>query len=145
MLGARLSKCSNKDYIKLAHAITEFNLAHLPDNCSNHMMSLGFVLNKVPWGLIAGITGRLELGNCLSIEILWVDSEHRGLDYGSQLLAAIEDEARAKGAHLAQVDTYDFQALEFYQKNGYELFGVLDDCPTVGHKRYYLKKVLACI
>lgn len=139
---AKLSQCTNSDYLKLAKAITEFNFAHLPPNSSNNMMSVGFVLNKHPYGLIGGITGRLELGNCLSIEILWLESEHRNQDYGSKLLAAIEQEARARGSHLSQVDTFDFQALGFYEKNGYELFGILEDCPTIGHKRYYLKKKL---
>ena len=35
----------------------------------------------------------------------------------------------------------NFQAKDFYIKHGYEVFGVLDDCPK-GHKRYYMKKVL---
>jgi len=139
---AKLALCTNSDYVKLARAITDFNLAHLPPNTSDNMKSVGFVLTKAPWGLIGGITGRLELGNCLSIEILWLESEHRNQHYGSQLLVAIEQEARARGSHLSQVDTFDFQALGFYEKNGYELFGVLDDCPTIGHKRYYLKKKL---
>jgi hypothetical protein len=39
------------------------------------------------------------------------------------------------------LDTFDFQARGFYERNGYELFGTLDDCPP-GHKRYYLKKAL---
>jgi len=30
---------------------------------------------------------------------------------------------------------------DFYLKHGYEIFGVLDNCPK-GHKRYYLKKTL---
>ena len=29
----------------------------------------------------------------------------------------------------------------FYLKHGYEIFGILEDCPK-GHKRYYLKKSL---
>ena len=42
---------------------------------------------------------------------------------------------------LIHLDTFDFQAKDFYLKHGYEVFGVLDDCPK-GHKRYYMKKVL---
>ena len=45
------------------------------------------------------------------------------------------------GATLAHLDTFDFQAKDFYLKHGYEVFGILDDCPK-GHKRYYMKKVL---
>jgi len=37
------------------------------------------------------------------------------------------------------LDTFDFQAKDFYTKQGYEVFGILDNCPE-GHKRYYMKK-----
>ncbi len=42
---------------------------------------------------------------------------------------------------LVHTDIYEFQAKDFHLKHGYEIFGVLDDCPP-GHKRYYMKKVL---
>ena len=38
-----------------------------------------------------------------------------------------------------KLKTFDFQAKEFYLKHGYEVFGVLEDCPA-DHQRYYLKK-----
>lgn len=44
-----------------------------------------------------------------------------------------------KGCNLVHLDTFDFQAKDFYLKHGYEVFGVLDDCP-MEHKRYYMKK-----
>jgi len=142
-LQVKILECSNSDYNKLARAITEFNFANLPANSSNSMMSLGFVVkDAVRGGLLGGITGKLLLGNCLSIDILWVEPEHRLHKYGSQLLLALEQAAKANGSHLSQVDTFDFQALGFYQKNGYTLFGVLEDCPCIGNKRYYLQKKL---
>jgi hypothetical protein len=48
---------------------------------------------------------------------------------------------RKVGCTMSHLDTFDFQARDFYERNGYELFGALDDCPP-GHKRYYLKKAL---
>ena len=48
---------------------------------------------------------------------------------------------REKGCHLIHLDTFDFQAKDFYIKHGYEVFGVLDECPKK-HKRYYLKKLI---
>ena len=46
-----------------------------------------------------------------------------------------------KGAKLIHLDTFDFQAKEFYEKQGYIVFGILENCPEK-HYRYYLKKVL---
>lgn len=38
--------------------------------------------------------------------------------------------------YLAHLDTFDFQANNFYLKLEYEVFGELENYPP-GHKRYY--------
>lgn len=141
-MSLQITTCSNSDYNKLARAITDFNISHLPSVASDNMMNLGFVVKASMWELIGGITGKLLLGNCLSIDILWVEPKHRQQGHATKLLLALEDAARSYGSHLSMVDTFDFQALGFYEKNGYTVFGVLDDCPCLGNKRYYLKKKL---
>jgi GNAT superfamily N-acetyltransferase len=78
----------------------------------------------------------------LYVDVLFVEKNHRGEQLGSLLLNKVEAEAKAIGVSLSHLDTFDWQAKEFYLKHGYEVFGVLDDCPK-GHKRYYLKKNLA--
>ena len=59
----------------------------------------------------------------------------------AQLLQAAEDEARRRGCHGVFLYTYSFQAPGFYHKQGYQLMGVLEDCPP-GYQRHYLKKSL---
>ena len=54
-------------------------------------------------------------------------------------MRAAEQEARDRGCSHAHCDTYDFQALPFYQKLGYQVFGQLEDYPA-GHTRYFLQK-----
>lgn len=54
----------------------------------------------------------------------------------------VEKEAEVLGAGMAQTDTFDFQAKDFYLKRGYEIFGELENSPRPGHKRFYLKKTL---
>ena len=58
---------------------------------------------------------------------------------GEKLLKEVEKIAINQGCELIHLDTFDFQAKDFYLKYGYEIFGVLEDCPE-GHCRYYLKK-----
>ena len=65
----------------------------------------------------------------------------RGKGFGKELLSQAEEEARQRGAMHAYLDTFSFQAPGFYQKQGYEVFGQLDDFPT-GHQRYFCKKKL---
>jgi GNAT superfamily N-acetyltransferase len=135
-------ECTDDDYMQIANAITRFNMHHLPPHTSDNMCSLGYVMRDAEAGVIGGVYGKLLLGNCLSIDILWMDAKFRKHGYATQLMQALENSARKLGSRLSIVDTFDFQALGFYLKCNYELFGTLDDCPCPGNKRYYLKKVL---
>ncbi len=73
------------------------------------------------------------------IDVLWIKEEFRKDGYGSTLLKEVEKIVKEKGCKLVHLDTFDFQAKDFYLKHGYEIFGVLDNCPC-GRKRYYMKK-----
>jgi ribosomal protein S18 acetylase RimI-like enzyme len=79
--------------------------------------------------------------NWLSVDVVWLSEDLRGRRMGSEMLARIEQMAIQRGCVLAHLDTFDFQALGFYQKQGYEIFAILDDYPK-GHQRFYLKKEL---
>lgn len=73
------------------------------------------------------------------INVLWVKEEYRKDGLGTKLLKEIEKIAKEKDCHLIHLDTFDFQAKDFYIRHGYEIFGVLDQCPE-NHKRYFMKK-----
>lgn len=77
----------------------------------------------------------------LHITYLWVEEPLRGQGYGAALLQAFEAEGRACGCQHAYLETFDFQAPDFYQKFGYEIFATLADRPP-GHAYYYLRKPL---
>ncbi len=92
--------------------------------------------------IIGGINANLYfLQSILHIDHLFVDETYRGLDLGSKLLNHVEEIAKSKGARLSHLDTFDFQAKDFYLKQEYEVFGILDDCPK-DHQRFYMKKSL---
>jgi len=56
------------------------------------------------------------------------------------LLEAAEQEAVKRGCRYAHVETHTFQAVDFYHKHGYIIFGELPDLPK-GYTKYFLKKV----
>jgi ribosomal protein S18 acetylase RimI-like enzyme len=91
-------------------------------------------------GIVAGLSGFTWAG-WLEIKLLWVREDQRGRGLGRQLLAAAEAEARTRGCRHVWLDSYSFQAPGFYQRLGYEVFGVLDDYPAA-EKRVFLTKTL---
>jgi ribosomal protein S18 acetylase RimI-like enzyme len=78
----------------------------------------------------------------LHVTYLWVDERHRGAGLGSGLLAEAERIASAeRGCRAARLETWDFQAPEFYKKQGYEVVCVIPDYPP-GITEYTLTKRL---
>ncbi len=90
--------------------------------------------------VVGGVLGWTKRG-WLEINVVWVREDLRGQGYGSRLMRAAEDEARARGCHSAYLYTFSFEAPKFYEKLGYEAFGVLEGY-SGEHKRYHFQKRL---
>ena len=88
--------------------------------------------------LIGGLIGTTGW-SWLNIDMLFVEARARRQGIAKALLEMAEQKARALGCIGAYVDTFDFQAPEFYQMQGFDCFGVLADMPP-GQQRFYLKK-----
>jgi GNAT superfamily N-acetyltransferase len=90
---------------------------------------------------VGGLWGRTAYG-WLYVELLFVPESLRKHRLGTKLLREAEAIALARGCHGAWLDTYGFQAKGFYEKQGYEPFGVLSDYPR-GTDRLFMRKRLA--
>jgi GNAT superfamily N-acetyltransferase len=90
--------------------------------------------------LIGGAAGNVGLG-WLHVDVLWVAERHRGRDLGSRVMDGLEALALRHGARRSRVETTSFQALDFYRKRGYVVFGQIEDLPD-GHTFYYLQRRL---
>src|SRR3984957_12694286 len=75
------------------------------------------------------------------IDVLWVEGNLQKQGYGTKLLDAAEREAIKNGCIFSLVDTWDFQAEEFYLKNGYERIGEIKNY-WHGHSKIFLRKKL---
>ncbi|MER6421823.1 GNAT family N-acetyltransferase [Streptomyces sp. NPDC001137] len=92
--------------------------------------------------LAAGLVGHTWT-TWLHVALLWVDERWRGAGLGSRLLAEAERIARdERGCASARLETWDFQAPEFYRKQGYEVVCVIPDYPP-GITEYTLTKRLS--
>ena len=75
------------------------------------------------------------------IELLWMSERARGTGFGSRLLKQAESRARRRGGRLIHLNTYSFQAPDFYEKLGYRRFGGMSGSPQ-GHSRHFCVKRL---
>ena len=88
--------------------------------------------------LMAGLVAE-TFGNWLEIEYLFVKDDLRGQGIGSQLLQQAESEAKKRNCRFVFVNTYQYQAPAFYQKQGYKEVFTLKDYPYTGQRHYYQK------
>jgi GNAT superfamily N-acetyltransferase len=118
--------------------LTAYNHQHAPhDNYAPLVLAL-----RDPDGrVIGGLVGE-TYWSWLHVDALWLDESVRGLTFGSKLLQMAEQEALRRGCRHIFLDTMSFQAQPFYEKQGYSVFGLLEDLPD-GHQRIFLKKDLA--
>ena len=90
--------------------------------------------------IVGGLYGS-TLFSYLRVDLLFVPESMRGIGMGRKLMTQAEAGAVRRGCHAASLDTFSFQARGFYERLGYSVFGILDDCPP-GHRRFYLTKRL---
>ena len=77
----------------------------------------------------------------LHIDVLWVDEAARATGLGSALLEQAETKAKALGAHSAKLDTFEWQAPDFYAKRGYQEFGRIDNHTNGFYLAFMMKKL----
>ncbi|MCC3668962.1 MULTISPECIES: GNAT family N-acetyltransferase [Terrisporobacter] len=129
----------DSDYI--IEKLVEYNLSKVPQTQEVAYVWLNKIVENDDKEVVGGILAKMYCWNVIYIDALWINENYRGFGLGEKLLFEIENIAKKEKCYLIHLDTFDFQAKNFYIKNGYEVFGVLDDCPK-DHKRFFLKKYL---
>ncbi len=128
---------SDVDQQFIRDAIDEFNMALVNDR---NYSPLSIFVRDDAEKILGGILGHLW-GGWLHVTYLWVTAELRGQGFGSRLLRAAEDEARAKGCRCVFLETFSFQAPDFYRRFGFQRVGQITDYPP-GHSHFVLWKPL---
>ncbi|MEP6732975.1 MAG: GNAT family N-acetyltransferase [bacterium] len=122
----------------ILEGLRAFNGAQLGRDATPQPISV-FVRDK-NGAVVGGLIGQM-LWNWLYVDKLWLPDSFRSTGVGGDVLAAAEERAIARGCRWAHLQTLGFQALPFYERRGYTVFGVLDGYPPTS-KRYYLRKSL---
>jgi len=133
-------RSSDEESRYVRNRLIEFNAGQLPDDLKNRYEEINLHLKDDEGNVIAGLLSVL-CWNWLEVDILWVDSLYRKQGQGSKLLMEAEKIAREKGCTFIKLNTFSFQAPDFYKKHGYREIAVIDDAPR-GFKHYYFMKEL---
>lgn len=119
------------------NALGAYNAPFLHDRRYSYF---GIFVRDRAGNIRAGLIGHCYAG-WLYVTLLWVRADLRRVGIGRGLIAEAERHAREFGCHSAWVDTFSFQAPEFYPKLGYREFARLDYPP--GHQRIFFEKRLS--
>ena len=87
---------------------------------------------------VGGLVGEV-LWDWFYIKLLAVDPSYQGKGFGASLVEKAEEVAEERSCSGIWVNTYSFQAPNFYTRLGFKEFGRLNDNP-VGHDRIFLAK-----
>ncbi|GAK23123.1 histone acetyltransferase HPA2 [Vibrio sp. JCM 19052] len=125
------------DFIR--DGIRAYNRMHLPDGDVN---AIGCFARNDEGKVIGGLTGEM-FNNTVFVEYLWVDAEARTSGLGSKLISLLEEQVKPHGVTHLYLDTYSFQALDFYLKLGFEKVGQYSGYPASGIDKHFLQKQIA--
>jgi GNAT superfamily N-acetyltransferase len=126
-----------EDVLALEECIDRFNVVATGIDDGRY---LTVILKRDDGTIYAGLHGHSWAGIC-EIKTLWIDERERGNGLGARLLAAAEEEARRRGCRVIHLESFTFQAPEFYLRHGFEPFARLEDLPA-GHANVFLMKRL---
>jgi N-acetylglutamate synthase-like GNAT family acetyltransferase len=66
-----------------------------------------------------------EHSDALYIDVLWCNEKYRKQGVGTKIITMIDGVAKNKGLPKIFVDTYEFQAQNFYKKHGFYCIGTI--------------------
>ncbi len=124
---------NNERHNELIHReIRRYNRLYMHDlqDYSFHIEENGDIIA----GIVAGSTI-----DTLEVEFLFVSEGYRGKGLGGRLLDYVEERAREAGMKRVLLNTYSFQAPDFYLKKGYARLFQIDPCFGDFTQYFYIK------
>lgn len=121
----------------VAAGLEQFNRQHMEAGAPK-----SFAVTARDEGVERGGVIAEGVGEWMYVTLLWVEEAFRRRGFGTSLLRQAEQEAKQRGAKGILVDTYSFQAPDFYRKHGYSAYGQVADFPQAGMVWFRFMKAL---
>ncbi|KUF39394.1 GNAT family N-acetyltransferase [Myroides marinus] len=133
------TEIEDSNAMKIKEILSSYNLQHTTElvDCVNESLEITLTDNDE---VIGGILGR-SLWGTLEIQSLAVKESYRGQGLGKKLMLAAEQVAVDRKCKYISLNTFSFQASDFYQSLGFTVFAEEQDYP-LGYAKLYLRKVL---
>ena len=77
----------------------------------------------------------------LYVDTVFVSENYRRQGIGRRLIDAMEQRAKALGANMIRLDTFDWQGYEFYKNLGYEEVGHYYNEEDKFHEYFFVKRI----
>ncbi|NIK78835.1 GNAT superfamily N-acetyltransferase [Paenibacillus castaneae] len=131
-----LGSKEESEYVR--RKLIEFNAKHVPEHLQSRYEEINLTVKDEDGTIVGGLLSVL-CWNWIEVDILWLNESKRGLGYGTRLLDEIEHIGKEKQCTFIKLNTFSFQAPDFYVKNGYKEIAIIEEAPT-GSRHYYFKK-----
>ena len=129
-----------ESYNKVVELLVDYNRSKTTELKDEINKPIEIIVRDEDGEIIGGLYGRSIWGT-LEIKTLIVKAENRTKGIGYRLLEEAEKEAKKRNCRYMSLDTFSFQAPDFYEKCGFKKFATEPDFPK-GFERYYYRKEL---
>lgn len=133
-------KIDQASYERIVELLVEYNVSKTQQFKDEINKPIEIIARNSDGDIIGGLYGRSMWGT-LEIKTFVVKSKNRNDGIGRKLIIEAEKEAKKRNCRFISLDTFSFQAPEFYEKFGFEKIGVESDFPKGFEKYYYRKKI----
>ena len=141
-----VTETSNPDVCtKILNGLEDFNVKFFKEKHESFNVELFIIYAKDDHSqIIGGINGYIfvsDIGSWASVEYAWVDESSRRVGIGTKLFEKIESLAKMKNCNHIQLLTFDYQAVDFYKKLGFECVGIIPEWIENHDALYFRKKI----
>ncbi|WP_445736566.1 GNAT family N-acetyltransferase [Mariniflexile sp.] len=133
-------KIDQESYDKIVQLLVEYNSSKTQQFGNEINKPIEIIARNEMNEIVGGLYGR-SLWGTLEIKTFVVKTENRNEGIGRKLINDAEKKAKNRNCRFISLDTFSFQAPEFYEKLGFKKIGTETDFPKGFEKYYYRKKL----